>query len=484
MRKLFTFLMVALFSASVWADFYITGSAVGGWVGNEVHAIGDSYTIENLAADSYQLKVTCNGTWSGDYNVYGYDALTAKIGGLYRGTGGSNDNICFTLTEPGDVVVTFIKNGNDVETFTVEGDFEMPPIQIAGSWDSEWKDIRTFEPATDKVTASVTINLTNTYYEFQLIDNGTWKGKWINNDDDYFHLTRSVLSVNNLEHGKHNIVIKPDVAGNYKFTWTYATGVLSVEFPDPDTVYYMAGSMFTDGDWDKALAPMTKTAGIWSKNVDFASTDYKEFKIVRSVEGIYVISQAWIGLSAAHTITATTVDLVLDDDSNSAKAVGITPSKAGEYVFAFNPDGNKLSVTYPAYIYTIVSTFTSMDKTATVGDMAKQGDTDTYLLQLSNVDHVVKGSYDIEVYREHAGEPVATKTLDIAASGKYNIDFTFDASEEDPTKALVVEALYQGPATAVDNTEVEGKAAKVIRDGQLLIVKDGKTFNVLGTVVR
>ena len=34
--------------------------------------------------------------------------------------------------------------------------------------------------------------------------------------------------------------------------------------------------------------------------------------------------------------------------------------------------------------------------------------------------------------------------------------------------------------TAVSNTNAEIKATKAIRDGQVVIVRDGKTFNVLG----
>jgi len=361
--------------------FFIAG--IGGWNPDQVAVAGSSYTFKDLAAGNYQFKITRNGTWNGEYNVYGYDALTAKIGGLYRWNGGDSDNnIMFTLEDAGDVTVTYIHG----EKFTVEGDFKIWPVELAGSWDAEWKDKKTFVPAADKLTASVTVNLTGDYYEFKLIDNGTWKGKWINNDDDKYYLTRSVLSVNNLEEGKNNIVITPDVAGGYKFTWTYGTGELTVEFPAlPNPVYYLAGSMFTDGDWDKALQPMTETDGIWSKTVNFESTDSKAFKIVRSVEGIHLISQDWLGLAAAQTITATTSNLVLSADG--AEAVGITPSKAGAYVFTFNPDGNKVGVTYPT-------------------------------------------------------------------------------------------------ATSIDNANANAKAVKSIVKGQLLITRDGKTYNVLGTQVK
>lgn len=38
--------------------------------------------------------------------------------------------------------------------------------------------------------------------------------------------------------------------------------------------------------------------------------------------------------------------------------------------------------------------------------------------------------------------------------------------------------------TAIPNTQVEGKTVKVIRDGQVLILRDGKTFNALGAEMK
>ena len=52
----------------------------------------------------------------------------------------------------------------------------------------------------------------------------------------------------------------------------------------------------------------------------------------------------------------------------------------------------------------------------------------------------------------------------------------------DETLGFYVRKMAQ--PTAIDNTAVEAKAVKTIVNGQLLITRDGKTFNVLGTQVR
>lgn len=47
-----------------------------------------------------------------------------------------------------------------------------------------------------------------------------------------------------------------------------------------------------------------------------------------------------------------------------------------------------------------------------------------------------------------------------------------------------VSLTVEGDETAVDQVNTEAKVVKVIRNGQVLFVRDGKTFNALGTEVR
>ena len=50
--------------------------------------------------------------------------------------------------------------------------------------------------------------------------------------------------------------------------------------------------------------------------------------------------------------------------------------------------------------------------------------------------------------------------------------------------SIVIEYEVVTPPTALDNTEVEGKAVKVLRNGILLIEKNGHTYNAMGQVVK
>ena len=77
---------------------------------------------------------------------------------------------------------------------------------------------------------------------------------------------------------------------------------------------------------------------------------------------------------------------------------------------------------------------------------------------------------------ENATAAAATAVVD--AEGKLTIHLFSDA------KVYTFTQKEQGPATAVENTVVAPQVQKIIRDGQVLIIRDGKTFNMMGQEVR
>ena len=98
--------------------FYVTGNdkLLGeskAWNPQAIAVKETSYTFENLAAgNDYKLKITTDGTWN---TAKGYSALTAKAEGL---SADDDDNICFSLSEAGNVKVTYTGS-----VFTLEGKF-------------------------------------------------------------------------------------------------------------------------------------------------------------------------------------------------------------------------------------------------------------------------------------------------------------------------------------------------------------------------
>ena len=77
---------------------------------------------------------------------------------------------------------------------------------------------------------------------------------------------------------------------------------------------------------------------------------------------------------------------------------------------------------------------------------------------------------------ENSTAAAATAVVD--AEGKLTIHLFADA------KVYTFTQKEQGPATAIDNnTAVAPQVDKILRNGQVLIIRDGKTFNMMGQEV-
>ena len=156
-----------------------------------------------------------------------------------------DDNVCFTLAEAGDVVVTYIKD----EEFKVEGNFVLPTITLPGIPD--WENYPALVPAANKLSASVTVSLAgyNTY-EFKVIYGATWLGKDKDGDNKY-ELKRDWPTVSGLTYTGDNMKLIADKDGDYTFTWTFATRELVVTFPDFDheNGFYLAGKFSGEEKW-------------------------------------------------------------------------------------------------------------------------------------------------------------------------------------------------------------------------------------------
>ena len=87
---------------------------------------------------------------------------------------------------------------------------------------------------------------------------------------------------------------------------------------------------------------------------------------------------------------------------------------------------------------------------------------------------------------------VGSKTADKVVSefiavkaGEVKIQGSFE--EYDPAKAQylrIYKITFSTSATAIENTAAEVKAMKVVRDGQILIIRDGKTYTITGVQVQ
>lgn len=104
------------------AKFYVTGDSALvdslAWQSNAIKSESDTLVLK-LAAGSYTLKVTVDGTWN---TAKGYSDLTVKADGLSTD---KDNNIHFTLAEAGEVKVIYTN-----ELFKLEGNFYVAPVVV------------------------------------------------------------------------------------------------------------------------------------------------------------------------------------------------------------------------------------------------------------------------------------------------------------------------------------------------------------------
>lgn len=79
---------------------------------------------------------------------------------------------------------------------------------------------------------------------------------------------------------------------------------------------------------------------------------------------------------------------------------------------------------------------------------------------------------------ENATAAAATAVVD--AEGNLTIHLFADAK----VYTFTQKEQTDGPATAIDNTVVAPQVEKIVRDGQVLIIRDGKTYNMMGQEVK
>ena len=365
------------------AKFYITGDSAlvvdagldkeKAWAPGAIKSMETSYKLNLKAGVPYMLKVTVNGTWEGENNVKGYDALTTVAKGLVRGEGVNNDNICFTLNTAGEVSVHY-----DGEYFFLNGDFYVAPepekkYYLKNNWNGgdEW----TWKEMT-KVDA---------YYQ---LENVVFGGNGVN------------LNTAASEEGQTWIA----AADIETFDASYEPASLGaldtvVFFFDPEAVNHFTGANGMSAQIiGKYVAPVVP---------DLA-------------DGYYLIGQkGWdiYALDASLLFTA-------------------NAGAEGEYVLA--------------------------NVILEVGQELK-------VVSVENKE--IKTWYG-------SGEGNYVVTADVAGTK----DVYFRPTWTTEWNGHIYIEL--NAPSGIDNTAVEGKAVKMIQNGQLLIIKNDKTYNVMGQMIR
>jgi hypothetical protein len=479
------------------AKFYVTGNAalVGQdkeWNPAAVASMADTLELNLEANVDYILKVTLNGTWEGENNVKGYNELTEKTPGLLDI---SNDhNIGFKLNEAGVVKVVYIAaEGENPEIFKVIGNFStdvpviLPTVAIAGAMNGWDATANVMTPAEGNLTASVTMTLDAHDYNFKVVVDGQWRCYV----DQLYDITRANATLPGVDQEggyNDNFNLKADAAGEYTFTWTYATNTLEITFPEagpiePTAKFYVTGNaalVGQDKEWNPAaIASMADTLELnLEANIDYVLkvTLNGTWEGENNVKGYNELTEVADGLKD------------ISNDHN----IGFKLAEAGV-----------VQVIYTAEVFKLVGNFvTDAPQTLDngyylVGSMNDWTPAAEYFL-VQNPENEAEYELDINlnvndeikvVYVEN--DAIVTwypdegdnYVIDDHHNGETTLYFRPDYLGGDDWFAG---CIYVVPTSTVgfDNVDADAKAIKQVINGKLFILRGDKTYTVDGQIVR
>ena len=432
----------------------------------------------------------------GGYDVYSYKA---DKGSVFAGMLFNNGN----GTKTGDLTWTpgkyFVKD----KWYTKEEAIEklggttvlLPTVALAGEMNT-WSTLtHELKAAEDQKTASITVQLEAQSYAFKMVVDGAWLGNTGTMTRD--NCTDWVFEA--LDGEETNAHITADVAGDYIFTWTYETKTLTVTYPeagddpvDPnpgdDPVVEPDGDVWTvlgvDAlglNWtiDATDNDMVKQADgsykLVKENLELGAGNY-DYKVAKNHSWDISIPAG----SPNQTLTIETsgiynVTFVLDAACTTLTATAELV-QAGEVIPVVGMHGNFLGSWADTEKFTMAADklTASLVLTIPVGEYE-------FGMQIAGV-WTANGT---AFTRENTSAAIVgtspNNTLSADVEGEYTFTWTYK------TSTLTIAYPVAGddpvdPETAVDNVAVGEKAVKVIRNGQMYIIRNGVIYNAMGQI--
>ena len=423
-------------------------------------------TDVELATSSIQFKVAKNHAWTEAY---------------------PDDNYNLAITESGKYTITITFNAETKEVNAVATLQEVveiiPTIAIAGDMNGWNTTANEFVMAEDKLTATLALTLEAKDYGFKMIIAGGWTS-------DAATITRENNSATFVNNGD-NSTLAADVAGEYTFTWTYATNTLTVTYPvasEPTYEVYEVEIKDLVIDYDNLVlsgsandpfqVAVTLGLGEYNRNDDTYQLIPESYVELNGSGATFVEGYASVN-GFDQTATAVVrcvwsgmnIELHLNMSSAPIEAIVVVVENAtamvekvllfGDmYDYALKITGEWINpedgLTYPVLVevpvyYPEATEPSEIMSTVTVGG---SGDNDPWLgfgegtLTITTVGDVVTATGVVQ-------NPMAGVAIDITISG-----------------TIVT--------TDLDGVTVTAKPVKMIQNGQLIIIKNGVEYNAQG----
>ena len=228
MKKIFSFVIVVLFSAALFAETYTVA-------GSMPQMFGTTWDVTNTAND-----MVLNGTVY-EWSKTGVELPAVKVEykiiqdhdvNWTKAWPASNKTEDLAKSGKYDIKITFNPSDKSIDhVFTLKEEYEVNPmIMLHGNFydAAKWEDTPVFAESADKKSASVKLqNLKARTCEFGIRIGGP--SNWLAKGAEF---TRTNASQVIKDEGENkNMKLTMDVDGDYTFTWTYDTNTLTITYP-------------------------------------------------------------------------------------------------------------------------------------------------------------------------------------------------------------------------------------------------------------
>ena len=174
-----------------------------------------------LTAGTYEYKAAKDHGWTVAVPQDGNQTLTISTSGIYDVT------FVLNVTAKKLTATATLKQAAVV----------IPTIVIAGDMNSWSTSKDKFTMSADSLTATFKTTLTAKSYGFKMIVGGSWHS-------DGKTITRAANSTKFTgANSSNNSTLKADIAGDYLFTWEYATKTLTVTYPELPVEYTVTATV-------------------------------------------------------------------------------------------------------------------------------------------------------------------------------------------------------------------------------------------------
>lgn len=387
-----------------------------------------------------------------------------------------------------DHVYTVTASGTTLQLHGIKIEEHIPAMQIAGAWDvkDEAWVVNNMTLAGDAKTATYEVELSKGDYEFKVLKDGAWLTKA---NDGAYGLHREWPGVAGVtDDAANNLKLTADAAGKYIFTWTFANDSIGITFPAPEPTKY-----FLKNNWDGAET--------WT------------WKEMTNDNGSYILAEVVFGGEGVNINTAESdegASWIDAEDIETYYNLSYEPAILGALdtvVFIFDPEAVNTYEGESGLSAIILGKYVAPVPQPVLADgfylIGKIGGVEGWNVAdlkaeqkfAPNLENPVEFMLDVtlaegdelkvvnvlnnEITAWFPGDGSSNFVVTAAYAGEKTVYFRPD---QQGGEGWHYGCIYIAPnqGTGISNTAVEGKAVKMIMDGQLLIIRNGKTYNVQG----